>query len=419
MSMVTPKDREILRDLAREVRDIAALPVQAERADRWRRLNRLERVTPPVLLWLNGSCPIWDLLPQEEVGLRTESAFARDYERDLRRRIYMHRHIREDRVTTTLIPVPLVATTSGWGVDADRTFSDTAGGSCRYNTVLETDADLARIRLPQLAVNLDARERHFAAAGEIFGDLLTVVRTVQWGNNYSLAPMDTLAEWRGIERLFLDLVENPAFVHAAMQKLVDGHLGLLEQLEALGELRLNNTPQDVVGNSLAPGVTDELPAPEFDPAHVRPRDLWAQCASQIFATVSPAMHEEFSLQHEKRYLERFGLVCYGCCEPLHRKVDILRRHLPNLRRITMSPWADIDEAAAAIGDRAIFSWKPNPAVLGWKSWDPAAARRQIREFLQRTRGCVVEILLNDITNGDPARVLEWPAIVRDEVERFA
>jgi hypothetical protein len=27
------------------------------------------------------------------------------------------------------------------------------------------------------------------------------------------------------------------------------------------------------------------------------------------------MHEEFALQYEKRWLERFGLTYYGCCEP--------------------------------------------------------------------------------------------------------
>ncbi|NQU10335.1 hypothetical protein HQ590_06075, partial [bacterium] len=388
-----------------------------EKADRWLRINRLERVKPPVLLWMIGE-PLWNLLPPEEVGLVTEGYFAQSYERDLRRRIFMHRHVSEDRVVTTRIPVPLVMTNSGWGVEADKTLSGVAGGACRYNTVLETEADLERIRLPRLTVDHKARERDFVAAQDLFGDILSVERTITWGNGYGLAPMDTLAEWRGIERLFLDLVEQPEFVHAAMRRLVDGHIGMLEQLEQMGELRLNNTPQDPVSNACSLGHTDALPAPGFDPGRVRPRDLWAQCAAQVFSEVSPDMHEEFCLQHEKRFLDRFGLVCYGCCEQLHKKVGILGRNLPNLRRITMSPWADIDEAAEAIGGRYVFSWKPNPAIIAGPTWDPGAARRQIRDFLRRTRGCVVEIMLNDIVTcgGDPRRMLEWAAVAKEEVE---
>ncbi len=36
------------------------------------------------------------------------------------------------------------------------------------------------------------------------------------------------------------------------------------------------------------------------------------------------MHWEFGLKHELRWLERWGLTYYGCCEPLDVKVGILR-----------------------------------------------------------------------------------------------
>ena len=45
------------------------------------------------------------------------------------------------------------------------------------------------------------------------------------------------------------------------------------------------------------------------------------------------MHEEFALRYESRWLERFGLSNYGCCEPLDRKVDIIKKAVPNLRRL--------------------------------------------------------------------------------------
>ena len=78
-------------------------------------------------------------------------------------------------------------------------------------------------------------------------------------------------------------------------------------------LTLNN--ENVYIGSGGFGFTDELPQPGFD-GRVRLKDLWGSASTQIFVDVSPAMHEEFALQYEARVLNRFGLVTYGCCEPL-------------------------------------------------------------------------------------------------------
>jgi hypothetical protein len=132
------------------------------------------------------------------------------------------------------------------------------------------------------------------------------------------------------------------------------------------------------------------------------------------------MHEEFALQYELKLLNRFGLNCYGCCEPLHRKIELLKK-IPRLRRISMSPKANIDEGAAALGTKYIFSHKPNPAVLAWDTWNPEEARKALRDALQRTRGCRVEVILKDITTvrNQPQRLWEWSRIAMEEVERVA
>ncbi|MEM0171496.1 MAG: hypothetical protein QXN53_03790 [Thermoproteota archaeon] len=75
-----------------------------------------------------------------------------------------------------------------------------------------------------------------------------------------------------------------------------------------------------------------------------PMRLWGVGATHVFSAVSPAMHEEFALKHEKRWYEKWGLNYYGCCEPLHHKVEVLRRNIPRLRRISMSPFIDFDKA---------------------------------------------------------------------------
>jgi hypothetical protein len=65
--------------------------------------------------------------------------------------------------------------------------------------------------------------------------------------------------------------------------------------------------------------------------------MWGFCEAQTMSEVSPAMHEEFVLRYQLPVLERFGLNCYGCCEPLHLKLQMLKRRVPRLRRVSISP----------------------------------------------------------------------------------
>jgi hypothetical protein len=133
------------------------------------------------------------------------------------------------------------------------------------------------------------------------------------------------------------------------------------------------------------------------------------------------MHEEFALQYECRYLERFGLTYYGCCEPLDKKMDILRKNVPNLRKVSMSPWIDMDEAAQNVGTDYVFSWKPNPAVFVDEPWDPVAVRRDMRKDLERLRGLHVEIVMKDISTVRyaPEHLREWSRIAVETAEEFA
>jgi len=73
---VGPKERTLLRELARRVAEIAALPVMAERRQLWMRHNRLERARPMILVFPESA---WcELLPGE--ALQCESEAARRFE---------------------------------------------------------------------------------------------------------------------------------------------------------------------------------------------------------------------------------------------------------------------------------------------------------------------------------------------------
>ena len=83
----------------------------------------------------------------------------------------------------------------------------------------------------------------------------------------------------------------------------------------------------------APRYTSQLPPSDCDARHIRAADIWGSATPQIFGSVSPQMHEEFGITYEIEWLKRFGMTYYGCCEPLHNKIPVLRK-IPNLRKLT-------------------------------------------------------------------------------------
>jgi hypothetical protein len=147
--------------------------------------------------------------------------------------------------------------------------------------------------------------------------------------------------------------------------------------------------------------------------------MWASAESQELAQVSPQMHAEFALTYEKRLLAPFGLTGYGCCEDLTRKLDDVFT-IPNLRRISIAPFADVAACAEKLADRYIFSWKPRPSMLVGE-FNEAGIRAYIRRALAATRGCVLEIILKDThtCEGHPERFDRWSRITREEVQRGA
>ena len=114
------------------------------------------------------------------------------------------------------------------------------------------------------------------------------------------------------------------------------------------------------------------------------------------------------------------MTYYGCCEPLDKKMDILRK-IPNLRKISTSPWCDLERMISEIGCDYVLSRKPSPAILAETNWDPTKARADIREVLEKAEGnCHIEFIMKDISTvrRDPKRLWQWAQIALEEVENF-
>jgi hypothetical protein len=130
------------------------------------------------------------------------------------------------------------------------------------------------------------------------------------------------------------------------------------------------------------------------------------------------MFKEFEVDYTSRIAARFGLVYYGCCDPLDRKMKEVRL-IPNVRKVSMSPWVDEARGAAEIGGDYVYSRKPSPAFLAHDTFHP----EQVREDLLATRnvcekhGCPLEFILKDISTVryEPQRLFEWAKIAMEVV----
>jgi len=214
-----------------------------------------------------------------------------------------------------------------------------------------------------------------------------------------------ISQVHGVENVLYDTADRPEFLHMIVGRYSDLVHDILDQLEEKGLLGYDRTE---VHCSAA--YTNELPAPGFDPAKPRAKDNWTAGLAQVFSCVSGRMHREFDLEYAVRWFSRFGLGYYGCCDPLDRKMDDVRI-LPNVRKVSMSSWVNVDLGAEAVSGDYVFSNKPSPAYLASPVWQPEVAEADLKKTLAACKryNCPLEFILKDVSTVlyKPENLFEW------------
>lgn len=250
---------------------------------------------------------------------------------------------------------------------------------------------------------LDARRK--AQLEDIFGDVYPVRLA---GVSIHSGVWDRITQMRSVADVLEDLIEDPDLIEETVKKFVWLTNQTIDQCEALGLLDPMLSYIHCTG-----ALTKDLPVEKGLDRPATPKDCWSYGMAQMFTTVSPKMHEEFEIDLVKPLYDRFGLLYYGCCEPLHHKIHIVRK-LSNVRKISISPWADIDIAADNIGRDYVFSSKINPAFIA-VDFSEAAIRKQVEHVLEATRrnGTPAELILKDVSTVqyDISRLERWHDLV--------
>lgn len=415
--VLSKQDKETLRELGGEIARIAALPVHKEKAQLWRKLNDLDSVRP--MVWIN-EIPWNEMNVNDELTLRCEHPWARQLEDNLRKTVYQWKHMPGDMVVNDYIECPLAIHSTDFGIKEDVDIAMTDGTSEIYSRhfkiQINEPEDIDKIKLPTITHIQQATDISYQAMRDIFEGIIPVKKVGQ--THIWFTPWDFLIRWWGVEEAMIDLIMRPELVHAAYERMVDAWMAELDQFvgQNLLSLDCNNTRIGSGGY----GYVSSLPGENYNPDFIQPHNMWGCSNAQIFSSVSPEMHWEFALEHDLRWLKRWGLTYYGCCEPVDRKVDLLRR-IPNLRKITVSPWCNSARVINDIGTDYVMSRKPSPAIFAGE-WSPERAEAELREFMDKTGGqCHVELIMKDISTVmyQPQKLWAWEKIAMRVAEDYA
>jgi len=400
-------------ELARRYLDIARSDRNNEKRALWRKHNSL-KPTRPLFQAMTGTHFFEDKTASR---LKCQDEFLRLFERHFNRLIY-HAACDDDTVfepwvmhnATHVMPVP---GGDRWGVPFKH--EQVAGGTgWRIVPTLIEPEDIHKLVRPPHKVDEKVTEEGRAKLAEAVGDIVPVV--VDRSATLRAFPGDISTDigfLRGQEQMLWDMMDRPEWYHKLLAFLRDGVLKNHAECEAAGDW------SPLSGDNQSMPYAEELPLPDSSMKPVKRKQLWWFMAAQEYAPVSPEMHEEFLLRYQIPIMEQFGLGAYGCCEDLTRKIDILRK-VKNLRRIAVTPWANVASCAEQIGKDYVCSWRPNPATMVCCGFNPDQVRRDIRAGLAefRKHGCCADITLKDVqtVEGHPERVREWCRIVRQCVE---
>ena len=420
---VTPssRDRQVIRELAARRAEIASLPVVAERRRQWRALHDLRPERPMILIdtaTLRGYVTSRELICEQPV-LRAVEAVMRE---DIRH----FDEVGDDLVLEPYHRVGWSLEASPWGVDIPRAPSEVAAGEIPLGYVIRfpirQPADVALLKPRTFAVDRELTLDRARLLEDTIGDLLPIRvgnyddsvvdhGAERWAGNFFIGMTWQLYRLIGNDGLLSWVYDSPQAIHALMGYLASDRERMFSFLESEG-LVVPNTDGHMAGPR-GPGYVSDLPDAE-SPAPAGLPDLWCWAESQETALVSPAMFEEYFLPALARVSSRFGLVSYGCCEPVDDRLLMLMAAMPNLRSVSVTSSSDFEEVAGMLGRAYVFLRKPDPIPISGPSpqWDRAEV--DLRRTLQAARDNVLELHLRDVydVGGDRRRLARWVALAR-------
>ena len=313
-------DINIVRELAKKVKNQANTPRMEALKSEWKRHNALKGVRPLICVSPEGA---WrEIIPDS--SLECTGDVFRKVEFTLKAKLYWATSIKDDTPISDYLNVPWHVNVGSYGVSIEK---DTAGGegSFKYREPIgDIDRDFHKLKFRDVSVDRENTVKELDVIGDALGDILNVrIRGTHW---WTLGITSEVIKLIGLSRLMLLMYDNPNGLHKLMAFLRDEHLSYINYLQTEGLLCLNNEDDLIASGGI--GYTDELPTAGFD-GKVRFKDMWGFAESQETVGISPDMFSEYIFPYQLALLECFGINCYGCCEAYRGGVGPMSARYPD------------------------------------------------------------------------------------------
>jgi len=432
MKMINKTEREYIRNLAKRQLEIASLPVMAERERKWRKLNSGDPSAEPLVgVEWNGFRE--EIFPE----FKCESDLGMNLEWQLQNNIVGYEFIGDDRVIPGFLHVPVRNGIIPFGLDIEKTIATDESGKRTFGyeiqypvTDLERDFHLLGRSTFTVDAGLERAKREQAEYEDIVGDILPV--KIQF-HSFDFCLSYIMVSLMGMETMFFSMLDYPELFHRAMEMITGDYSEYMDAIEASGAILANNDVTHL--NQGSWGFTDCLPsgmlgragreasdqpAGEID-GSMTFKDTWGFTCSQETVGLSDAMYDEFFFQYTESLSNRFGLLSYGCCEPVDGIWDRCLSRLKNLRKLSVSAWCDEEKLADSIrGKKIVYHRKPSANFIAVHDvFDEAAFAEHIAKSVTAARGCPLEITFREelTAKNQPQRIRRAVEITREQFAR--
>ncbi len=157
---ISPQDKSILCQLAEKQAAIAARPIHKVKAKEWARLNGLRPGRPLVYIY---QVPWWEFDNRDELKLECRDESCRKIERNFRYLIYQWEHFPADMVVEPIFYSHPVIHDTGFGIQekSESILSNEYYTSRHYIPQITCEADIEKIKMPQITYDAKATEQYF------------------------------------------------------------------------------------------------------------------------------------------------------------------------------------------------------------------------------------------------------------------
>lgn len=405
--MYSIADKKVLRELATKWMELANLPIMAERKRLWTALKDLKSQRPMILF---ESQTIQNFVFEDELVCKDK--YLREVEKQLRWTIRHAEQIGDDIVVNPQFWMEWDIEISDYGVNIEKNSVHKSIGYS-FNNPIESSEDILKLIPRTFKVNRTQTLHKKNLLEDIIGDIIPI--KLHGTQCIFVGLTQTLFTMIGMEQMMLWLYDNPKALHQIMEYLCNDRINLYSWLvrEKLAGL---NSDSMYIGSG-SPGFVSSLPSADFN-GNVELKHLWVWMESQESVSISPSLFKDVFLPYMAKICKDFGLVYYGCCEPLHDRWQIIADAITNIRAVSVSPWSDLRQMGEMLGDKIVFSRKPNPAAISGITPDWISLRNDIKDTLNAAKNCNIEFIFRDVydVNGDNNRICKWVEMARGLIQ---